>query len=143
MSKFYEVSQDANDKFYEVFNKKTFPTSVGFEFIGDEKQKQLIVISKISDKYAFIMKKELLVSINEDLLSVFDEESIGILIEQEIDKISIDIESGKIKMIKPDLNTFSALITKYGVEKVGKANQIELLYQQQKADGTEEFNFSN
>ena len=44
-------------------------------------------------------------------------------------------------MIKPDLSTFSSLITKYGVEKVGKANQIELLYQQQKADGTEEFTF--
>ena len=86
-------------------------------------------------------EQTLLVSVNEDLFNVFDEESISILIEQEIDKISIETESGKIKMIKPDLSTFSSLITKYGVEKVGKANQIELLYQQQKADGTEEFTF--
>ena len=102
---------------------------------------KLIKISKLSDPYVFLLNKELLVSINEDLLSVFDEESIGILIEQEIDKVSIETESGKIKMIKPDLNTFSALITKYGVEKVAKANQVEELYQQQKADGSEEFSF--
>ena len=95
----------------------------------------------MADQYAFLLNKELLVSVNEDLFNVFDEESISILIEQEIDKISIETESGKIKMIKPDLSTFSSLITKYGVEKVGKANQIELLYQQQKADGTEEFTF--
>jgi hypothetical protein len=141
MSKFYEVSTDAIDQFNKVFNKKSFPIQVGFQFIGSEKQKHLIKISKLSEPYVFLLNKELLVSINEDLLNVFDEESIGILIEQEIDKVSIETESGKIKMIKPDLNTFSALITKYGVEKVAKANQVEELYQQQKADGTEEFSF--
>jgi len=141
MSKFYEVSSDAIDQFNKVFNKKSFPIQVGFQFIGSEKQKQLIKITKLADPYVFLLNKELLVSINEDLLSVFDEESIGILIEQEIDKVSIETESGKIKMIKPDLSTFSALITKYGVEKVAKANQVEELYQQQKADGSEEFAF--
>jgi len=141
MSKFYEVSSDAIDQFNKVFNKKSFPIQVGFQFIGSEKQKQLIKITKLADPYVFLLNKELLVSINEDLLSVFDEESIGILIEQEIDKVSIETESGKIRMIKPDLSTFSALITKYGVEKVAKANQVEELYQQQKADGSEEFAF--
>jgi len=141
MSKFYEVSEDTQKEFFDVFNKKSFPISVGFQFIGSEKQKQLIKISKLADQYTFLLNKELLVSVNEDLFNVFDEESISILIEQEIDKISIETESGKIKMIKPDLSTFSALITKYGVEKVAKANQVEELYQQQKADGTEEFTF--
>jgi hypothetical protein len=141
MSKFYEVSEDGQQQFFKVFNKKSFPISVGFQFIGSEKQKQLIKISKLADQYGFLLNKELLVSINEDLLNVFDEESISILIEQEIDKVSIETESGKIKMIKPDLSTFSSLITKYGVEKVAKANQVEELYQQQKADGSEEFSF--
>jgi hypothetical protein len=141
MSKFYEVSEDAQKEFYNVFNKKPFHISVGFQFIGSEKQKQLIKISKISDQFSFILNKELLVSINEDLLTVFDPESISILIEQEIDKIVVESESGKIKMIKPDLTTFSALITKYGVDKVTKANGIEELYKQQKADGAEEFSF--
>jgi hypothetical protein len=81
----------------------------------------------------------LIVQVNEDLMSVFEDESITILIEQEIDKISIDTQSGKIKMIKPDLTTFSSLITKYGVDKVARANQVEELYQQQSKDGKEEF----
>jgi hypothetical protein len=59
--------------------------------------------------------------------------------ETEIDKISVDTQSGKIKLIKPDLTTFSSLISKYGVDKVAKANQIEELYQQQVKDGKEEF----
>jgi hypothetical protein len=109
------------------------------KFVGAEKQKSLIKITKLPDQYSFLLDKELLVQVNEDLISVFDEESVTILIEQEIDKISVDTQSGKIKLIKPDLTTFSSLISKYGVDKVAKANQIEELYQQQVKDGKEEF----
>lgn len=139
MSKFYEISEDTKKEFFDIFNKKSFPLSLNFQFIGSESQKNLIKISKISDQFAFLMNKDLLVSINEDLMSVFDQTSITILIEQEIDKVNMDIKSGKIKMVKPDLTTFSAIISKYGVEKVAKANQVEELYNQQVSDGNEEF----
>ena len=139
MSKFYEVSQDTKDVFLKVFNKKSFPLAINFQFVGCENQKSLIKISKLSDQYIFLINKELIVQYNEYLMSVFEYESITILIEQEIDKISIDTQSGKIKMIKPDLTTFSSLITKYGVDKVARANQVEELYQQQVKDGKEEF----
>lgn len=134
MDNYYELSQDSKDKFFEVFNKKSFPVGIKFQFLGNEKQKELIKVSKISDQYAFVLQKEVLVSINEDLLMVFDEESVVILMEQEIDKININIESGKIKLVKTDLNTFSSIVNKYGVEKVARANKVEELYQEQKKD---------
>lgn len=134
MDNFYEVSEDTIKTFFEIFNKKSFPVSIGFQFIGNEKQKELIKVSKIADPYAFLVKKEILVSINDDLMSVFDDESITILMEQEIDKININIETGKIKLVKTDLNTFSSIVNKYGVEKVARANKVEELYQEQKKD---------
>jgi hypothetical protein len=134
MDNFYEVSEDTIKTFFEIFNKKSFPVSIGFQFIGNEKQKELIKVTKIADPYAFLVKKEILVSINDDLMSVFDEESITILMEQEIDKININIETGKIKLVKTDLNTFSSIVNKYGVEKVARANKVEELYQEQKKD---------
>ena len=74
---------------------------------------------------------------NESLMNVFDEESINILIEQELDKISINMDTGKVKLIKPDLTTFSSLINKYGIEKIARANKVEELYQQQQKDNQE------
>jgi hypothetical protein len=139
MSKFYEVSSDTVDRFNKVFNKKSFPLSIKFQFIGSESQKTLIKMSKLTDQLVFLLDKELLVAINEDLMSVFDDESITILIEQEIDKVSIDIQSGKIKMIKPNLNTFTSLINKYGVDKVAKANSVETLFNEQKEDKENDF----
>ena len=139
MSKIYELSEDTIDTFNSIFQKKSFPFNIGFQFIGSESQKSLIKISKISDQFSFILGKELLVSINEALMLVFDEESVEILIEQEIDKISVNIDSGKIKMVKPDLNTFSSLINKYGIEKIARANKVEELYSEQKNDTEEDF----
>ena len=139
MSKFYSLSDETIGTFKSIFNKKSFPFNVGFQFVGSESQKNLIKISKMPDHFAFILEKELLVSINDDLMSVFEEESIQILMEQEIDKISVNMDTGKIKMIKPDLTTFSGLINKYGIEKVAKANKVEELYAEQKQDAEEDF----
>lgn len=138
MSNFYALSQETIDQFNSVFRKKSFPVDMRFQFMGNSKQKNLISISKINDKFAFLMDKELLVSINEDILAVFDDESVNILLEQELDKISISLDSGKIKMIKPDLTTFTSLINKYGIEKIARANNLEELLQQQKQDGQED-----
>ena len=139
MAKFYKVSEETINTFKKIFSKKSFPFNVGFEFLGCESQKNLIKISKLPDQFAFILEKELLLQVNEDLMNVFDEESIQILIEQEIDKISVNMDTGKIKMVKPDLTTFSSLINKYGIEKIARANKVEELYSQQKEDNQEDF----
>lgn len=138
MDNFYELSEETTSKFFEIFNKKSFPLSVKFQFIGDEKQKELIKISIINPKFAFLLNKEILVSINEAIFDAFDEESVTILMEQEIDKIYINIETGKMKLIKTDLNTFSSLVNKYGVEKVARANKVEELYNQQQKDAEQD-----
>mgnify|MGYP003490558336 FL=1 len=141
---FYEVSEDTTNDFFEVFDKKSFPIKIDFQFLGHRKQKGLIKISKISDQYAAILAielgspRELLVTINEDLMDAFDEESRTILIEQEIDKINMNVESGKIKLVKTDLNTFASLVNKYGVEKVSRANQVESLFIEQKEDSQDD-----
>jgi hypothetical protein len=74
-------------------------------------------------------------------MNAFDDESITILMEQEIDKIYINIETGKMKLIKTDLNTFSSLVNKYGVEKVARANKVEELYQEQQKDAKNDEQF--
>ena len=138
---YYEVDSSTEELFLEVFNKKSLPVNVKLLFQGNSKQKQLIKVSKISDQFAFALGKELLISVNEDLLNVFDDESITILIEQEIDKININMESGKIKLVGTDLNTFSSIVNKYGVEKVARANKVEELYHEQKADAKSDEEF--
>lgn len=135
---FYHLDETTEELFMEVFNKKSFPVNVKFLFQGNSKQKQLIKIKKVAEEYAFELGKELLVSINEDLLNVFDDESVSILFEQEIEAININMDSGKIKLVGPDLKTHSSIVNKYGVDKVARANKVEELYSEQKADADNE-----
>jgi hypothetical protein len=61
-SKHYESDPEIVEQFMEIFNSKSFPTNVKFQFIGSTKQKVLIKIKKIADDYAFLLnEKELLV----------------------------------------------------------------------------------
>jgi len=138
---YYDVDSTTEELFIDIFNRKSFPMNIKFLFQGNSKQKQLLKVSKISDQYAFALGKELLISFNEDLLNVFDDDSITILIEQEIDKININMESGKIKLVGTDLNTFSSIVNKWGVEKVARANKVEELYVDQKKDAKSDEEF--
>jgi len=139
MSKFYQVSEETISKFDEIVSKKAFPFKIGWQFIGSESQKSLVKITKIPDQFSFLLEKELLVTINEEFMPCFDDESIEILIEQEIDKISLNMDTGKIKMVKPDLSTFSSLINKWGIDKIARANKVEELYIEQKSEASEDF----
>jgi hypothetical protein len=136
---YYNISDETKALFKSVYDKKSFPTNIQFQFIGNEKQKTLIKITKLQDHFAYLLDAELLVVLNEALLNVFDETSVQILIEQELDKITISIDNGKIKLIKPDLTTFSGIVNKYGIESVARANQVEDLYHKQQQDGKDEF----
>lgn len=137
MDRYTELSEETIEDFMKVFNKKAFPIGIDFQFIGDHKLKTLIKISKLPEDISFVTGKQVKVTINEELIDVYEEESIKILIEQELDKIECNLETGKIKMKKTDLNTFSSIMNKYGAEKVARANQVDELYQEQLKDKAE------
>ena len=139
--KYYTLSEDTINDFMEVFNKKSFPIDVNFEFIGNSKQKKLIIISKISDEAIFLYEKDVKVSINEALMDSFDENIRTVLIEQELDKIGIDLKTGKIKFVPLEIKfeASAGLVQKYGLDEVAKANGIEFLAIEQKQDMDSEF----
>ena len=138
MDKYYELQEETIDFFKNIFNQKAFPINLDFVFVGNSKQKGLIKLSKVPDHFEFLMNKNLLIFINEELFDAFDDECRKILFEQEIDKLTVDIEKGKIKMIKPDLSTFSGIVNKFGIAAVTRANGVNLLATEQMEDANSE-----
>jgi uncharacterized protein YcgL (UPF0745 family) len=140
ISKFYDVSDDTINIFSEIVRKKVL-NDVAFQFIGSDSQKVVCKISKLSEQYEYMLKKHILVSINEVLMSKFDDEAINILFEQEIDKITFNVETGKVKLRKTDLNTFASLVNKWGIEKISRANQLAEITSELKVSTDFENNF--
>ena len=144
--KFDSLSEDVIDHIKEIYNSTGFVVDLKLIYVHSEKQKNLIKIIKPTEMYQFLLDCDLVVSVNEDLWVRFynndtekDYKSINILIHQELDQYSINPDSGKILVTRPDLTTFSKLVERYGIEEVARANEIDLLASQQKADIDSEF----
>jgi hypothetical protein len=131
---YHELADYIVDYFKEKQSSLNLPVDLKYVYQADDKQKALIKISKIPDKYAVLLESEVLVSFNEDYFDAFDDESKAILVEQELALLEFDLDKGQLKIGKPDLMTSSGILSKYGVDAVGRANQLRELYTQQQAD---------
>lgn len=116
------LSNDIENKFRDILKCKAINFNIKFIFLNDLNQRSLIKIRKLNRIYSFITKSDLLVTVNENIYDAMDENTINILFEQEIDKITIDVEKGVIKIIKPEINTFAGIVLKYGYDVVANAN---------------------
>jgi len=107
-----------------------------FLFQSNNKQKQLIKLSKIPEQYVFELQKDILVEINSIYYDSFnnDEKLIEILFDQEIDKISYNLEKGTLKLTKPTFASNNGIIDKYSFEEVKRAIETEKLFEDQQKD---------
>jgi hypothetical protein len=135
---FHELSDYIVEYFNDLQEKLNLPVDLKYVYQADDKQKTLVKIVKIADRYSTLLGADLLVSFNEDYFDAFDDESKNILIDQELALLHFDLEKGQLKISKPDLITSSGIVKKYGVEAVGRANQVRDLYNQQQEDKEKE-----
>jgi hypothetical protein len=137
------------DQYFELdeeivkFIKKTelefsFGIDLKYEYISNNKQKQLIQIKKIPDNYAVLLNAEVLISVNDEFYYKFDDEIRTILIEQEFDKLQINFEKGTFKLAQPTLKTSIGIIKKHNYESIERANETERLLATNKTENEEQ-----
>ncbi|MFV2015049.1 MAG: hypothetical protein ACC656_06460 [Candidatus Heimdallarchaeota archaeon] len=124
-----------------MINKINAPYQIKYFLVNATRQKQIVKLNKPSELYSFVSKYDVILTFNDILFERIDDtELCEILILQEIDRVTIDIESGRIRTNRPDMTTFSGIIKKFGWEKVARANQIaDLASSQQQDQLAEEF----
>jgi len=134
---FPEVSEDVVKFFKERLEKFSMPLDFKFQFQGNLKQKTLIKLSKITDHFSVLLKKDILVHINEDYFESFeteDDKINEILFDQCIDLISYNMDTGVVKINKENFTATEGIIEKYGYDGVQRAKEVERLFGEQKDD---------
>lgn len=133
--KYYDLTEDTINLFNSILNEKSIPFNIKTIFTGSTKLKKLVEIKKINDLYSHLLNgSEMLVTINEDMLTLLDDEAVSIQLEEAINGIEVDINKGKIKISKPKLQLSPAMINKYGIEKILRAHSLEREVQSQAKD---------
>ncbi len=95
---FHELSDYIIEYFDDIEKKLELSMDLKYVYQADDKQKTLIKIIKIADRYSVLLKADFLISINEDYFDAFDDEVKNILIDQELALIEIDYEKGTKKI---------------------------------------------
>ncbi|MCK9416349.1 hypothetical protein M0Q97_06800 [Candidatus Dojkabacteria bacterium] len=128
---FNELSEDVIEFFNELEKNLSFPTDLKILFQSDAKQKTLLKIIKIPDRYSVLLKADLIVSFNEEYFDSFDDEAKTILIDQELALLEFNYEKGTLKIGKPNIMTSNSIFDKYGNDAVKRANQMIILLKDQ------------
>ena len=135
---YYELSDEFITTFNAILEKMHLPTEIKYELLGNSKLKGGIKITKLSDLNKHLIKREIVIEINEDHISKLTDKAGEILITQELAKIHLDLEKGKLTLASPDVVTFASVINKYGASDVIDANQMIKLLQMQEEEAKRE-----
>ena len=127
--KYYELQDETKGLFTEVVSSLAFPIKINFKLIGDNKQKKLISIKKIPDAYSYMSGYQILVTFNESLFDKLSDDSktVELLIIDELNNIGVNVESGAIKIGKPNFVTNTSVAEKYSFEEVKRVKELERL----------------
>ncbi len=139
--RYYDLGEDTISKIEELSSKfVNSPIRLDYLFVGDNKLKKLIKVSKIADDFQFAFKKQIKITVNESLWDLLSHENeiIELLVREEFNTLTINTESGKIKIEKPSFNTSNSIIEKYSFEAVKRAKDLETLTLQQAEDKEKE-----
>jgi hypothetical protein len=135
---FQDLSEDIVDFFNERYENFVNPVSLGFYFQENNKQKQLIKLTKIPEQYGVIIKKDILVQVNSEYFDAFStdgNEINEILFDKTIDMIHCNMDKGTFTIqSKPDFSANEGIIDKYSYDSVKRALEMERLYEEQKND---------
>jgi hypothetical protein len=118
MPKFHEVFPDTQESFDKFISQIDSLNDVAITVIGNNRLKEVVYnVNKASELLKYRSNDDVIIQLNEEIFEQLDDELQKMVIEEAVARIYYDDEKGKITIIKPDVNTFSLFLRKYGYEK--------------------------
>jgi len=136
--KYEELDEEIINFFKTAESEFNMPLDLRFVFQGVSTLNKLIHITKVPEQLIGFVKADLLVQVNQIYFDSFDDLTRKILFDEELDYISFDMKSGKIKLIKPKIQIASGLGSKHGFENVLAARESEKAIKRQLEEKSEE-----
>lgn len=110
------VLKDTEDLFKKVLDQTSIPKSINFELIASNNMKDVGKVVKANEILKYMTEVDIIILLNENIFDRLEEGQKTMILEELLAQVYWDADSGKIKLIKPDVNTFSLLIKRYGID---------------------------
>lgn len=139
MAKYEEVSKEVDDLFYEVLENTTINNWVEFKVLTNNKQKELFKVVRANDLVQLLADGlNVAVVINEEIFEQLPPNMQRIAIDEALAGIHVN-ESDAVLIDKPDFNTYTGVLAKYGDAEIIKLHEsVKSLYDDKKQKEEEE-----
>lgn len=117
MAKFEEVFQDTQTLFNTYIGQIDNLQEVNIKILSHNRLKEIGKVVKANDLLKHMTNEDVVILLNENVFEQLDDEQRQMVVEELLATVYFDSEKGKVSLIKPDINTFSLLLRKYGYAK--------------------------
>lgn len=138
MAKFEEVFEDTQELFTRFVDKVDNLREVNIKILANNRLKEIGKVVKANDLLKHMTNEDIIILLNETIFEQLSAEQKEMVIEELIAQVYFDAERDKIMIIKPDVNTFSLLLRKYGYDKYETLHEsIKALFGQAEQEAAE------
>ena len=117
MAKFEEPFEDTQDLFNEVIKTAGLDQYVNITILANNKAKEIFKINKANDLLKHRTGDDIIIVLNEKIFEGLTDEQRRIVIEESLASIHYDMENDKLVISKPDVVTFSGVLSKHTFDK--------------------------
>jgi hypothetical protein len=138
MARYEEPFEDTTDLYDKYLEKAGLTTYINVTVLTNNKAKDIYKVNKANELLKYRTGDDIIIVINETILDRLDDADKEMVIEESISSIHYNTEKDRIEISKPDVVTFSGVLSKHGFEKWNRVREtISLLFESEKQTETE------
>lgn len=138
MSKFHELFPDLQELFVNSIKDAGNLDSIRIKIVANNSLKEIKKVSKANEITNYLTDENVIIEVNEEIFEMLDLTQQQYVIDETLAEIYVDMETEKIKILKPDFKGFSFVMLKYGIENSVNTNlAIKAAFAQKKEQDEE------
>jgi hypothetical protein len=131
---FEEIFKETENLFNDVLNSTAIPKFLKFKVIGCNDQKELYKLGKTNPLIKYLTGIDIFVTINEDVFNQLSDKQKFVILQECLAQVYYDMDTDKLKLIKPDVTTFSRILEVFGIKEYMELKETISAIQNQKEE---------
>ena len=113
MAKFDLPFEDTQDLYTQAIDKRGLSANINITILVDNKAKEIFKVNKANELLKFRTGDDIIIVLNEKIFEQLEPEQQIIVVEESLSSIHFDDEKDKLVINKPDVVTFSGVLSKH------------------------------
>lgn len=116
MAKFEEPFEETQDLYTQLIDRAGLSNYINITILANNKAKEIFKVNKANELHRYRTGDDIIIVINEKIFDQLTPDQRVIVVEESLASIHYNMEKDKIEITKPDVVTFSGILSKHGFD---------------------------